>query len=571
MRGCICMTVFHYGLNSDPHELWSTMLSSTRTHIGVDTETRSVADITMLGLGISDDPDDAFYITTDDQDFDQVISMLRDPAVHKIYHNAPFDLRVLRQYDIDIDNVDDTALMARLYPEPSAVLEDVSFWVNRQTQSMKRVFDEHGVTKVVDLPVAVLAEKCCKDSMATRALYDYYAGLIDMDYYEWIRPMYGILTRISRQGILLDQDRLNELNVHYGEIITRLRQECTALGFSVSSPAQVGMYLAKELHHYLPLTKSHRQLISNDEHLAKLNDPVADKVLDYRKASKMESTYIRPNLGQPRAYTTLRMEAATGRVNSTSAGNDQPDRNLQNIPKQAETGEAASIRGAFIPDSGTFTKMDMSQAELRITAELSQDQNMIGIFARDEDMHQWVVDKTGLSRTQSKNLGYGIGYGGDDETIANFLHMSDLVQVRYFKDLYREMFPRAWDWYGEQEERGMQEGVVYTKKGRPLILPAIGGEKHLRNCARNYSVQGTAFEAMTEIMLDPSILQHIDITRLQVHDELIFDGDIDIEGMVYNEAKTAKEGHPTWDVRGRLAWLSGFYAPLEVTKVERWG
>ena len=67
------MTVYHYGLNTDPHELWYTMLHSTRTHIGVDTETHSVADITMLGLGISDDPDDAFYITTDDDDFPAVM------------------------------------------------------------------------------------------------------------------------------------------------------------------------------------------------------------------------------------------------------------------------------------------------------------------------------------------------------------------------------------------------------------------------------------------------------------------------------------------------------------------
>ena len=72
-------------------------------------------------------------------------------------------------------------------------------------------------------------------------------------------------------------------------------------------------------------------------------------------------------------------------------------------------------------------------------------------------------------------------------------------------------------------------------------------------------------------MLDPAIHQHLDITRLQLHDELIFDGNIEIEGMVLNPAKSAKEGCPTYDIKGRLAWLSGFYAPLEVQQVERWG
>ncbi len=571
------MTVYHYGLNTDPHELWYTMLHSTRTHLGCDVETYSIADITLLGLGISDDPDDAFYITPDDDDFLAVVAMLQDPAVHKVYHNAPFDMRVLRTHEgvdlhIDIDNVDDTALMARLFPEPSAVLEDVSFWVNRQTQSMKRLMAEHGVTRVIDLPQPVLAEKCCKDSMATRALYDYYAGLIDMDYYEWIRPMYGILTRISRQGILLDQDRLNELNVHYGAIITRLRQECTDLGFSVSAPNQVGMFLAKR-GNWLPLTKKGGQLVSDDEHLAKMDDPVAQTVLDYRHAAKMESTYIRPFLGHTRAYTTLRMEATTGRATSTGAGKDQPDRNLQNIPKNAETGEAASIRGAFIPDHGVFTKMDMSQAELRILADLSQDTAMMELFSRDEDMHGWVVDRSDLTRVRAKTLNFGVMYGGDVGTISGFLHMSDLTQVQYYIDLYRDMFPQAWDWLAEQEEIGMDTGIATTRRGRMLLLPSIGGEKHLRNCARNYPIQGTAFECMTEVMLDDTIMPYyeLDLCRLQLHDELILDGDHDIEGMEYNEAKTAKEGHPTWDVRGRLAWLSGFYAPLEVQKVTRWG
>ena len=104
-----------------------------------------------------------------------------------------------------------------------------------------------------------------------------------------------------------------------------------------------------------------------------------------------------------------------------------------------------------------------------------------------------------------------------------------------------------------------------------MRLPAEQGEKHLRNCARNYPIQGTAFEAMAEVMMDPSVLQYLDITQLQIHDEIIMDGAVDVEDMVLNPVKTQKEGHMTYDVRGRLAWLSGFYAPLEVQYIERWG
>ncbi len=569
------MTVLHYGTSPNPHGLWESVLSSPTQYVGVDTETFSLTDHTLLGIGLAPTEYDGFYITPDDPDFPRVIAWLGAFHVSKIYHNAPFDLRVLRDYDVDVDNVDDTALMARLYPEPSAVLEDVSFWVGKQTQSMKHVFEEHGVSRVVDLPLEVIGQKCCQDAMATRALYDYYADeRIDMDYYQWIRPMIGILNKISRQGIKLDQTRLKELDTFYGKRIMQYRQLCQAQGFNPASPQQVGYYLGSR-GNWLPLTRKKTQLSTTDEDLMKLKDPMASVILEYRHASKMESTYVRPFIGKERAYTTLRMEAGTGRVNSTNAGKEQPDRNLQNIPKQAERkgDDVTSVRSAFIPDNGIFTKMDMSQAELRILAELSQDTAMMQLFSNDEDIHGWVTERTGLTRTLAKNLNFGVMYGGEPETIAAFLHMTDLARVQYFIDLYQEMFPQAWAWLLEQEEIGMRDGVVYTHKGRPLRLPVEQGEKHLRNCSRCYPIQGTAFEAMTEVMLDHTIrpLYDQDLVRLQVHDELIIDGYTEIEGMVHNPAKTEKEGNPTYDVKGRLAMLSGFYAPLEVQFVERWG
>jgi len=317
------MTRTHFGPPTDhAQDLWDTLISSPGSYIGVDTETVSVNDITLLGIGVSTDGEEGFYITADDPALDSVLTILRDPDIHKIYHNAPFDLRVLREYNVSVSNIDDTALMARLYAEPSAVLEDISFWVGHQTESMKRVFESCGVKQVIELPFEVLATKCCRDAIATRALYTYYSARIDMEYYAWLRPMLGILTQISKQGIRLDQDRLKLLAEHYSRQIMLHRQVCQSQGFSPASPQQVGYFLGTR-GSFLPLTRKGTQLITDDEHLIKLQDPMAHVVLGYRHASKMESTYIRPFLGKDRAYTTLRMDAGTGRVNSTGAGNNQ--------------------------------------------------------------------------------------------------------------------------------------------------------------------------------------------------------------------------------------------------------
>ena len=131
-------------------------------------------------------------MTIDDHRFDQMLQLMRNPLTTKTYHNAPFDLRVLRNYtDPDPDNIDDTQYMARLLPEQSATLEDLSGKVrwrkelDRETQSMKDVLAEHGLkgNNVDKLPTDVLARKCQFDAMATHLLYYYYAAKLDMTYY----------------------------------------------------------------------------------------------------------------------------------------------------------------------------------------------------------------------------------------------------------------------------------------------------------------------------------------------------------------------------------------------------
>ena len=565
------MTIAHYGPSPNPLEDWHTLLESPPERIAIDTETVSINDITLLGVGLCSDGDNGFYISHEDPEFGDVVDIiLQNPYTSKVYHNAPFDLRVLRAYEADITNIDDTLLMARLLPEPVATLEDLAFWVGRQTNSMRTLMDAFRVSKASELPFEVLAEKCCRDSIVTRALYDYYASNIDMDYYHWLRPMISIFNRISRQGLKLDQDRLQELNKYYLQKVSLYRQLCTAQGVNPASPQQVGYYLASR-GNFLPLSKKGSQLVTDDEHLIKLKDPMSHVILNFRHHSKMESTYIRPFLGLARAYTTLRMDGRTGRANSTKAGQDQPDRNLQNIPKQAERGDAPSIRGAFIPDNGVFTKLDQSQGELRVLAELSQDQAMIDIFLANEDIHGYVQQRTGLTRTLAKNLNFGLMYGGDVQTIADFLHWTNLSLVEELLARHRTMFPRAWEWLEDQEKLGLSQGYVTTRRGRKMLLPVEQGEKHMRNCARNYPIQGTAFECMVDLMTEPTIIEHLDITRLQVHDELIMDGVVVVEDMKLNPTETSKEGHPVYDVRERMAWLSGFYLPLQVQYVERWG
>src|SRR3972149_1888941 len=345
---------YHYGLTKTPRETFY-QLASTATLIGVDTETVSLSNRTLLGIGISFNPHDAYYVTEESNEFEIVLEILRRKRIRKIYHNAPFDLRVLRKYNVDIDDVEETALMARLAMADSAVLEDLSFWLepygSKQTQSASALIAEYKGHTMADLPTDVVAKKCCQDACAALLLFKKYSQEIDMKYYERLRRLIGPLERISRQGIKLDQTVLNVLNTEYSREEVRLRALFRRIGFNVSSLFETG-YTLSERGNALPFLPRSKLLATDSANLRKLDDPLVVPILRWREISKKLSTYILPWIGEDRAYTTLRMEAATGRVNSTNAGELEKDRNLQNIPKVTDIGKSVTIRSAFIPDNG---------------------------------------------------------------------------------------------------------------------------------------------------------------------------------------------------------------------------
>src|SRR5207247_2021631 len=113
---------------------------------------------------------------------------------------------------------------------------------------------------------------------------------------------------------------------------------------------------------------------------------IAQRILDYRGLQKIKSTYVDAlplliNRNSGRIHTSYNQAvAATGRLSST-------DPNLQNIPIRTERGR--EVRKAFIPRDAdhTILSADYSQIELRLIAEISNEENMIKAFIDKLDIH----------------------------------------------------------------------------------------------------------------------------------------------------------------------------------------
>lgn len=84
--------------------------------VGIDTETVSTTDQTLIGIGIATPMGDSFYFRWPDEFIKVPWHLLQESSVRKVYHNAPFDLgrNNLGKYNCDIDNIEDSAIITRL-------------------------------------------------------------------------------------------------------------------------------------------------------------------------------------------------------------------------------------------------------------------------------------------------------------------------------------------------------------------------------------------------------------------------------------------------------------------------
>ena len=381
-------------------------------------------------------------------------------------------------------------------------------------------------------------------------------------------PLVKVLADMELAGARIDVKALNDYSVTLTEQMNRLEAECHQLAgipFNTASPAQVG----EVLFGYLKLDPKAKktktgQYSTTEDTLLKLRDrhPLVDKILELRGIRKLLSTYVNalPALINPatgRIHTTYNQTVtATGRLSSTNP-------NLQNIPVRTDDGK--EIRRAFIPaDGNVFFSADYSQIELRLVADLSQDQTMLDAFAHGHDIHAITAARiyhkpleqvTGDERRKAKTANFGILYGISAFGLAQRLNISR-EEAKMLIDGYYTTFPQVRDYIDRSIAQAREKGYVTTIYGRRRMLPDINSRNAVvrgfseRN-AINAPIQGTAADVIKLAMVrihrrfrDEGIKSKM---ILQVHDELNFDvipDELDkVQGIVIEEMEGVYQGH----------------------------
>jgi len=542
---------YYYGEEEPKPGLYTKYITENSHHtIAVDVETISLKDRTAIGVGVAINPNVAFYFPLFPEESSYTPwHLLRDPAIAKVFQNAPFDLLSMRRYDLCNDNVKDTNVIGHLLSiSPSRLIDLVAhahmYHGGRllEVHDAKELLNEHNTKTMLGIPSETVAMKCCQDCLGTLEVYNKLLPQVDQEYFKVEMEALSVLVDMSFMGLLIDHEVRANIEAKLEKEVDYYNRLCDGEGFSPSSPQQVGYILAKRgaynVFSRIPFTRGgkktgKKQLDTSEEILNKMTDPMATIVLRHRSSSKLLSTYIKPWANDRRAYTRFHLDAITGRPSST-------DRNMQNIPK----GEP---RGIFIPDSGVFTDVDFSQVELRVLAYLSQDREMIRILSDpDGDIHGETADFMSIVRLGAKKVGFSMIYGATDETIAENAGVP-ISRARDLKDAWFEKYNGAGYWINTVQEESLRYPYATTVFGRKIRLPTIEDEREdaIKRKAVNYPIQATAAEILKRALIRCKGLNMV----LQVHDEILFDGRV---------------------VVPKLDDIAPFWTPVEVKYLQRW-
>ena len=544
------------------NKLMKRLLAAKSFALDLETTSLDPMSAQLVGISLSPAPGEAYYIPVGhvgwgeveqlplEQVIDQLKPLLEDSALAKLTHNGKYDMAVLAEYGITVNNLTfDSMLAAYLLGEKSLGLKALAFskFAIEMTPITDLIGSRAKQISMSQVDIARAADYACADADMTGRLAEvleaelHQQGLWQL-FSEVELPLVPVLIHMERNGVALDTELLRQMAHRLGEQLLKLEAEIyNSVGhqFNINSPQQLSAVLFEELR-LSPPRKTKGGYSTGAAVLEELrgSHPVIEFILDYRQLSKIKSTYIDalPSLINPktgRVHTNFNQtRTATGRLSSSEP-------NLQNIPVRGELGK--QVRQAFIAPPGSYLlAADYSQIDLRALAHLSQDKSLLSAFHRDEDIHTataaqvFGVDASQVTpdrRRVAKTVNFGVIYGMSEYGLEQATELSR-EEAAQFIAAYFEKYPGVKQYLEATKDQVREKGYVQTLLGRRRSIPEINSaNRQVREAAErmaiNMPVQGTSADIIKVAMIN--LERELDKRQLkskmllQVHDELMFE------------------------------------------------
>lgn len=496
----------------------------------IECDAENYHDANIVGMSISDSKNNYFVTNTL---IDNILNVIKDKNIATFDQKKNFVLLKKEGLELNVT----TDIMIAAYLLNINIKDDIAYLMNNNgcevnfySNSLKNGFDKKDII------------------LKSRFIYDikdeYLNSLKDEEMLELFTdiemPLITVLANMEYDGVKVDASILKDMEEEMSTRISGIEQEIYSLvgeEFNISSPKQLGDILFEKLE--LPGAKKTKTGYKTDVNvLNKLKDshPVIEKILEYRRLTKIKSTYLEGLSNYIREdgkiHTIYKQNLTrTGRLSSVEP-------NLQNIPARDEEGRM--IRKAFLPSNDVFLSADYSQMELRVLAHVSGSEELQQAFINDEDIHTRVAadiygvsmeDVTKLQRKTAKAVIFGIVYGISGFGLGENLEIS-AKEAKEFINKYYELYPGVKNYMDNIVMEAYRDGYVKTLFNRKRVIEELQNKNFMvrqsgERIALNTPIQGTSADimkiAMVKIFEEMKNKNLKSKMLLQVHDELIFD------------------------------------------------
>lgn len=425
----------------------------------------------------------------------EIAELFANDKIQKVGQNSiSFDAPLIEdEFGITINNhyADTMHMWHVLYPEfpkslsflCSVLTNYPNYWTEKDSSDDRSMWHYNCMDAVVTLEVSYLIEKELKSS-----------GL-DKLYSDHVHPLAFALSDASRRGVLVDKAARDELVVSAKKTIETVQKEINDLAgreLNPNSSQQVQKLLYEEL--MFPTIYKDGVSTANEEALRKLekrypNEKLLAKIIEYRKSSKLMSTFLDVNVDEDgRMRTSYNASGTkTGRI-SSSQNLWGGGMNLQNIPVGKSRG-ITNIRHMFIAgENNVFVKGDLRQAETMVVAHILfrlGDAVLYNLYSKgDFDIHRWMASFI-FDKSESEVNSYEREVGKLANHSGNYCAGPRVLQAKALKDgiegidypvaqrileARHEAIPGLKGWWADVERKLRQTRTLTTCLGRRRIF-----------------------------------------------------------------------------------------------------
>ncbi len=503
----------------------------------------------------------------------KIKSILEDSNIKKIGYDLKFDFQMLKNIGIDLKNIFWDVMLSAYVLNPGGKVELSNIVLENLGEEL--VVGEKGGQLGLEIEsLEEISEKACRRADYIFKLKNIHAEKIqeisssqnqennlENVFHKVEMPLVPILSEIEMNGVRLNAVIFEGISEKIVKRIENLEKSIYALAgetFNINSPKQLAEVLFSKMK--LPtidIKKGKTGYSTASTELQKLEgeSEIIGKIEEYREIFKLKTTYLDtlPNMvdENSRIHSIFNQAVtATGRLSSSEP-------NLQNIPIRTDIGQL--LRTAFEAEEGyRLVSADYSQIDLRVVAHVSNDKNLIETFMRGEDIHRAtasLINKIPMSqvtekmRSRVKALNFGVIYGMSvfGFSVAAGISRED---AKKFIDAYFEKFTGVAQYMRSTKLQAKEKGYVETEIGRRRYVPEINSPNfQVQNAgermAINMPIQGLTADIMKLAMIEAEKLVKTYggkvRTILQVHDELIFEVEENIEKDFCEKLKTVME------------------------------